>query len=251
MKRLLSLWLALLLTLCAGCAAKAPPNRVFGPEDVAGKAVGVLADSAAESYALLAGASCVQYTDWKTLAADLMSGELDCAVADEETASKILSGSKKTAALEEPLADETFCLVVALENPKLTEDLNGAIEALKADGSLKSALAAADTGEAAPEVSAPDGGGSLIVAVDPTFPPYCFTDENGELTGSDIWIARAVCARLGLTPSFLTAERGQFLSLVQSGRAAFAIGRIAEDEEAAAAFSVPYTETRQVILVRK
>ena len=245
------LLLALLLALCAGCAGKAPPNRVFEPEDIAGKTAGVLENSAAESYALLAGASCVQYTDAKTLAADLQSGALDCAVSDEETAAKILSGSKKTAALDSPLADETFCLMVALENPRLTEDLNGAIAAMKADGSLKGALTAASSGEAMPEIAASDGGESLLVAVDPTFPPYCFADENGELAGLDIWVARAVCARLGLTPEFMTAERAQFLSLVQSGRAAFAVGQITEDGEAAAAFTAPYMETRQVILVRK
>ena len=72
-----------------------------------------------------------------------------------------------------------------------------------------------------------DPAGSMIINV-----------ESGSFDGvprSDF--DDAACARLGLTPEFMTAERARFLSLVQSGRAAFAIGQIRQDEEAAAAFA--------------
>ena len=40
--------------------------------------------------------------------------------------------------------------------------------------------------------------GELVVGLDEAFPPLGFRDERGELTGFDVELARAVCARLGL-----------------------------------------------------
>ena len=41
--------------------------------------------------------------------------------------------------------------------------------------------------------------GRLVVGVDDSFPPMSFTDENGELVGFDIDLAREISSRLGVT----------------------------------------------------
>ena len=41
--------------------------------------------------------------------------------------------------------------------------------------------------------------GELVLGLDAGFPPMGFTDENGEIVGFDIDVAREVCKRLGVT----------------------------------------------------
>ena len=43
--------------------------------------------------------------------------------------------------------------------------------------------------------------GELVVGLDEAFPPLGFRDERGELTGFDVDLARAACARLGIAAS--------------------------------------------------
>lgn len=40
--------------------------------------------------------------------------------------------------------------------------------------------------------------GKFVLGLDESFPPMGFTDENGEIVGFDIDVAREVCSRLGI-----------------------------------------------------
>ena len=44
--------------------------------------------------------------------------------------------------------------------------------------------------------------GTLVVGLDPAFPPMGFTDENQQIVGFDIDLAKEVCARMGVDPEF-------------------------------------------------
>src|SRR5699024_2098440 len=60
------------------------------------------------------------------------------------------------------------------------------------DASSQAASEAAPAGDAAlPE--------TFILGLDASFPPMGFTDENNEIIGVDIDLAKAVCEKLGMT----------------------------------------------------
>jgi len=44
--------------------------------------------------------------------------------------------------------------------------------------------------------------GTLLVAIDPTFPPFEFTDADGKITGYDAELIEAVAAQMGLKPEY-------------------------------------------------
>ena len=44
--------------------------------------------------------------------------------------------------------------------------------------------------------------GSLVIGLDPAFPPMGFADENQEIVGFDIDLAKEVCKRVGVEPEF-------------------------------------------------
>ena len=48
--------------------------------------------------------------------------------------------------------------------------------------------------------------GTLRVGLEGTFPPFNSKAPNGELVGYDVDIARAVAAKMGLKPEFVTTE---------------------------------------------
>ena len=60
--------------------------------------------------------------------------------------------------------------------------------------------------------------GSLIVGVEGTYSPYTFHGDDGELTGFDIDLARAIGERMGIEIEFVEAEWDSLLVAVDTGR---------------------------------
>ncbi len=252
MKRTICLLLILLTLFLTACSGRVPENRVHDTGDINGRIVGVMDGSPAENYVRELGGNCISYEDGKAMLSDLLAGKLDCLAAEESVAEGLLAVTSRAKKLDVPLAQEDYRILVAVENPALTKDINAALEAMASDGTMKAMTAACLSGGEYPEQKPlPEDAGSLYVAADPGFPPYCFYGEDGGLTGLFPETAREICRRLGLNAVFTEAAEADFLSLVQSGRAAFAIGRITQDDEAAASYTAPFMQTRQVILVRK
>jgi len=252
MKKVFITAILLCITLLCACSPKAPENTVLSADELNGRSAGALSGSPAESYVKNTGAVLCSYDDKKLMLDDLVSGRLDCIAADKDTADSLMSSSKRITKLDDPLAAETYRIVVARENPDLTEDINKALKVLENSKKLGELLAASlSYDETASDASATDFETSLTVAVDPTFPPYCYRGNGGEICGFEAEVARAVCRQLGLGINFLETSSDKLVSSVQTGRAAFAIGRLTESSEAAADFTDTYMSGQQVVLVRK
>jgi polar amino acid transport system substrate-binding protein len=98
--------------------------------------------------------------------------------------------------------------------------------------------------------------GKLIVATFSTAPPFCFTDEKGQLVGFDIDVARLLAKALFKDPSkvefvVVTAE-GRWPA-IESGRVDMGIATttIYPDRALRVAFTRPYVDTGVAVLVRK
>lgn len=74
------------------------------------------------------------------------------------------------------------------------------------DTTAQESTAAADTAATDTDASADLGYTELIIGVDDTFAPMGFLDENNELTGFDIELAKAVAEKLGVEVKFQTIE---------------------------------------------
>lgn len=93
----------------------------------------------------------------------------------------------------------------------------------------------------------------IIVGLDDTFAPMGFKDDNGELIGFDIDLARAVGEKLGVEVVFqpinwdtkeLELQNGN-VNLIWNGLS------ITEERKQQLLFSDPYLENSQIILVKK
>lgn len=96
----------------------------------------------------------------------------------------------------------------------------------------------------------------LIVVTMSTAPPFAFTDDNGELVGFDIDIARLAAEKILKDPNkieFVTVTAEGRWPAIQSGRADVGVGgtTIYPDRALNVGFTTPFVDSGQTILVRK
>ena len=51
-----------------------------------------------------------------------------------------------------------------------------------------------------------------------TYPPYTYHDDNGELTGFDVEVAKAIADKLGVEADFTESDWDSLLAGIDSGR---------------------------------
>ena len=245
---------AALLLAQTGCGNGKTPNSVFGPQDIEGKKIGTLSSTASKKYADAFG-EAVSFSSSDELLGALKSGSVDCVVMDASKAESIVSKKSGAKILPDPLVDNVYCFAVAKENADLTRDINAAVKKLEEAGVLAGIRGRYVNGVefeyTPPEVTNPKG--TLTAAVTSDFPPYSYKDEDGNLTGMDVDIARAVCAEIGISLEFKEMDTASLITTVQYGKASFALGGIymTEADKELVDFSTPYMKNVQVIIVRK
>lgn len=94
--------------------------------------------------------------------------------------------------------------------------------------------------------------GELVIGIT-LFEPMNYYDENGELTGFETEFAQAVCKKLGVTPKFQEIDWNQKETELKS-KAIDCIWNgltVTEERKANMAFTDPYVDNRQVLIIRK
>lgn len=93
--------------------------------------------------------------------------------------------------------------------------------------------------------------GKFIVGFDQEFPPYGYQDDNGNYTGFDLELAQAVCEKEGWTYTPTPISWDAKDAMLNSGQiTCIWNGFTIEGREDDYAFTDPYMENRQVIVVK-
>ena len=93
--------------------------------------------------------------------------------------------------------------------------------------------------------------GELIVAMEGTWAPWTYHNENDELVGYDVEVAKAIAEKLGVTATFVEGEFDGLLAGVDGGRYDMVVNGVTIDEERSEKydFSVPYAYNRTAVIV--
>lgn len=93
--------------------------------------------------------------------------------------------------------------------------------------------------------------GKFVVGLDATFAPMGFTDENGEIVGFDIDLARAVAEKMGLEVEFQPIDWNSKAMELESGNIDVIWNgfSISDERRQEVLFTDPYLSTGQVIVV--
>ena len=91
---------------------------------------------------------------------------------------------------------------------------------------------------------------TLVVGLDDTFAPMGFRDENGEITGFDVDLAKAMGEKLGKKIEFQSIDWNMKETELNSGNIDFIWNgySISDERKKQVDFSVPYLKNKQIII---
>lgn len=103
------------------------------------------------------------------------------------------------------------------------------------------------------ELSQIQEAGVLKIGVEGTYPPYTYHDEDGELTGFDVEVAKAIADKLGVEADFTESAWDSLLAGIDSGRLDTVINAVSITDERSEKydFAGPYFYITQQIVVSK
>ena len=111
---------------------------------------------------------------------------------------------------------------------------------------------AADSAADDNELEAIKAAGKLVIGMEGTYPPFTYHDENGELTGMDVEVGKALAEKLGVEAEFQEASWDALLIGIDSGRFDTVINSVSVTPERAEKydFSDPYYYEARHVVVR-
>jgi len=254
-KRIIPALLAVLLALlCCGCGADTPDNTVFAVTDVAGKVVGVMSGTAAkESVEVRDEAGEIKvYHNAVDLAEALKFGEVDCVIADSDTASAVRREYRKVKTLDEPYTDSGYRIAMPRGNAVLQEMVHSALEDCKNNGTVARIINGwmrENKSQYEPK-ELPEDSETVKVCVSSGTEPYTFKTAGGVYKGIEIDVIRAVCDRIGVKIEFVDADHENMVYMAESGKVSLAIGRITETDSTSVEYTDTYLTAEQYVLVR-
>ena len=131
----------------------------------------------------------------------------------------------------------------------------GALSACGSSSSAAGASSAASTaasGEAADRLEAARQRGTLIVALEGAWSPWCYHDDTDTLVGYDVEVSRAIAEHLGLEPEYVECEWDGLFAGLDAGRYDIVCNGVEVTEERAKSydFSEPYAYIHTALAVR-
>ena len=259
MKKIIKTFAALVaaVAICAGCS-QVKPNEVFSVADLENKTIGVQLGTTGDIFASdIEGATIERYKNGADAVQALKQGKVDAVIIDNEPAKVFVSKNDDLVILEEEFAVEEYAIAIKKGNTDLTDEINGALAELKADGTLDM-ITKNWIGEEAgmhPYVT-PEGttypNGTLVMATNAQFPPHESLDGS-EVVGFDADMMKAVCDKLGYELKIENIDFDSIIAAVDSGKADVGVAgmTVTEDRLKNIDFSDSYTTATQVIIVRK
>ena len=93
--------------------------------------------------------------------------------------------------------------------------------------------------------------GKLVVATDAAWAPFEYIGANGEVTGSDIEMAKYIAEKLGVELEIINVAFDSISTYLMNDEADMSLSAmtITEERKETIAFSIPYTVAQQYIIV--
>lgn len=122
---------------CLAVLVRAGPGEPRSPADLVGRRVAASAGTTSASAAhRIERATVVETTRWRDSLAALRAGDVDAVIIDEFEAVRFARDADDLEVLPEPVAIESYGLVLRRDDVALRRSLDAALDAMEADGTL-------------------------------------------------------------------------------------------------------------------
>ena len=245
-----------------GCTNSSDKSKkVESVEDITGAKIGVQLGTTGDIYASDyegddAGTTVERYNKMADAVQALKQKKIDCVIIDEQPALSVTKDNDDLKILDEEFTNEDYAICIAKGNDDLKEKINSALKELKGDGTIDEIISnyignnAGKNPYHTPAGTTYDNG-ILVAATNATFPPYEYYEDE-KVTGIDIDIITAIADKLGMKVEISDMEFDAIINSVNSGKADVGIAglTVTEDRLKSIDFSDPYTNSKQVIIVK-
>lgn len=115
---------------------KADNTQINGADDLSGKKVGVQLGTTSDKFLTMnvPDAKNIQFDKAALAVADLKNGTVDAVIVDAEPAKELTKGQDDLKVLDVPFVEEEYAIAVKKGNTELLEQINKAIDEIKANG---------------------------------------------------------------------------------------------------------------------
>ncbi len=232
--------------------------KIQTADDLKGKKIGVQLGTTGDIYAGdVEDAKVERYNKGADAIMALTQGKVDCVIIDEQPAKVFVSQNDGIEILPEEFANEDYAAVIKKDNQDLLDKVNKALKELKEDGTIGKIISSyipADGDEAGSYhyTQTVTEGDTLKMATNAEFPPYEYK-EASDIIGIDVEIGKAVADKLGMVLKVEDMAFDSIISAVNSGKADIGLAgfTVTEDRKKQINFTESYTNSKQVMIVRK
>ena len=239
------------LTMHGTIAVRNDNADIQSPSDLKGKQVAVLQGDNAEEYLRRTdlGAKIIPLPSFETALRDLSAGKHDAVVIQKLLAFQLMqqAGLTNLVAVGPSLYTQNLCFAVRKGDAGLLAALNEGLSIAMANGTFRTLHAQwfADI-EAAERTKS-----RIVVGGDSDYPPYEFLDRNGQPTGFNVDLTRAIARHLGLSVDIRLGKWGDIRKGLEVGEIdAVQWMFYSAERDRSFEFSPPSTHVQHVIVVR-
>lgn len=255
MKKILSIFSALILITASGCGEKDEEQTIFSANDLSGKTIGTQIGTTGYSLAMdISDARVEKYKDGSEAVKALAEKRVDAVIIDELTAEEIISDYDNLTILPDPFNEEEYAIAYKKGNDELGQKIDDAITKLKRDGTISRISKhwiGSNPDKQSYEPKDVERNGTLIMATEDEFPPY-EEEINGEIVGFDVDLAMAICDEIGMELKIKDMDFSSVITAISLGEADIGVAGISVTPERAEIvdFTQSYALSSQVIIVR-
>ena len=157
----------------------------------------------------------------------------DCGVLDAFELNSYINSGRNIAEKEMCEYCIDYCAYFNVENKKLQEAFNKAIKELNDNGTLDKIKKAHLKGESYFNNASNNENGTLTMLCDPSFENRVYTDNEGDIVGLDVDLAREICNYLGYDLQIVTADFDELFIKLDDGEGDFIISACEVNKERA------------------
>ena len=254
--------------ICCGCSGSKDQSSstesasISSVDDLSGKRIGVQLGTTGDLYCTDyekdgSGTVVERYNKGADAIQALRQGKIDCVVIDEQPAIKFVEQNDGIRILDEEFTNEDYAFVLSKDNTTLLDQINQALDELKADGTIDNIEknwvgAESELGKYPYEKKDIDrSNGTITIGTNAEFPPY-ESYSDGQIVGIDIDIMQAVCDKLGMDLQIEDMAFDSIITAVTSGKVDVGASgfTITEERKKNVNFTDSYTTSKQVIIVK-
>ena len=249
--------LSFLISLSTGCSDSEKSFTKL--DDLENATIGAMIGSTGEQLAKnrFPDAHVKSFDDIMDAIIAIKSNRLDAVITSFTTAMNVCKRNPDLTTLSEPVAYENTSIAVAKENGKLLAAVDEIITELRNDGTLQNMQGRWFRTDLLPyeivDIPLSETGEILKIGTSATREPFCFIDENRNVTGHDGELALRIGAKLGRPVEFFDMKFAALISALQSRKIDMIVAGMTATEERSKSvdFSQSYFKNSQVILVKR